>query len=151
MKLKVLLVLVAMASFTVAVGQSHERCESEKSGCCGKCCSAQQEDSEFSKILEKIKANAKKYYGDSEEKMARYVEGQCRYYKHIVKSRLKLAEKPEFNYNYALLYATFCSGMKLDDFIFLVPEAERSFSLGNSTIMSCGAITFTFENNHLVR
>lgn len=95
----------------------------------------------FNKILENASAN---YSGSNIEK---YINGQCKYFMKISITYLNRAP----NYNYALLYAILDSGITLEEFSFLVPEAEITSSAGNYIMMSVGTYSFTFKDKVLVK
>lgn len=98
-----------------------------------------------------IETNAKSYYGVSDILVNKYINEQCEYFAGIDMTYLRLASDSNINYNYALLYCIFYPGMKLDDFVFLVPEAKISSSIGNYVSMSYGSYVFLFKDNILVK
>ena len=105
----------------------------------------------FPQIFSRIKSNASKYYGESSTLMTEYINGQCKYFRTIEMSYLRSASNPTINYNYALLYYVFYSGVNLDDFMFFVPDAKIASSVNNYIIMSCGSYVFTFKDKVLVK
>ena len=105
----------------------------------------------FPQIFSRIKSNASKYYGESPTLMTEFINGQCKYFRTIEMSYLRSASNPTINYNYALLYCVFYSGVNLDDFMFFVPDAKIASSVNNYIIMSCGSYVFTFKDKVLVK
>lgn len=100
----------------------------------------------YPQIFAKILTNARINYGTSKLAITEYVNGQCKYFRSINISYLRQASNSNINYNYALLYCILYEGMGLDEFTFLVPNAEISSSLNNYVIMSCGNYMFTFKD-----
>lgn len=100
----------------------------------------------YPQIFAKILTNARVNYGTSKLAITEYVNGQCKYFRSINISYLRQASNGNINYNYALLYCILYEGMSLDEFTFLVPNAEISSSLNNYVIMSCGNYMFTFKD-----
>ena len=100
----------------------------------------------YPQIFAKILTNARVHYGASKLAVNEYVNGQCKYFRRINFSYLRQASNSNINYNYALLYCILYEGMGLDEFTFLVPNAEISSSLNNYVIMSCGNYMFTFKD-----
>lgn len=100
----------------------------------------------FPQVYSKIMSNARIYYGASKFAITEYVNGQCKYFRRINVSYLRQAYNSNINYNFALLYCILYEGMELDEFTFLVPNAEISSSLNNYVIMSCGNYMFTFKD-----
>lgn len=101
---------------------------------------------DFPQIYLKILTNARTYYGTSKTAILAYINGQCKYFRRINVSYLRQAYNTNINYNFALLYCILYEGMGLDEFSFLVPNAEISSSLNNYVIMSCGNYMFTFKD-----
>lgn len=100
----------------------------------------------YPQIFAKILTNARVHYGASKLAVNEYVNGQCKYFRRINFSYLRQASNSNINFNYALLYCILYEGMGLDEFTFLVPNAEISSSLNNYVIMSCGNYMFTFKD-----
>ena len=100
----------------------------------------------YPQIFAKILTNARIYYGTSKLAITEYVNGQCKYFRSINISYLRQASNSDINFNYALLYCILYEGMSLDEFTFLVPNAEISSSLNNYVIMSYGNYMFTFKD-----
>lgn len=100
----------------------------------------------YPQIFAKILTNARICYGNSKLAVAEYVNGQCKYFRRINMSYLRQASNSNINYNYALLYCILYEGMALDEFTFLIPNAEISSSLNNYVIMSYGNYMFTFKD-----
>ena len=100
----------------------------------------------YPQIFAKILTNARIYYGTSKLAITEYVNGQCKYFRSINISYLRQASNSNINFNYALLYCILYEGMSLDEFTFLVPNAEISSSLNNYVIMSYGNYMFTFKD-----
>lgn len=100
----------------------------------------------YPQIFAKILTNARVHYGASKLAVNEYVNGQCKYFRRINFSYLRQASNSNINFNYALLYCILYEGMGLDEFTFLVPNAEISSSLNNNVIMSCGNYMFTFKD-----
>ena len=100
------------------------------------------------KIFAKIENDAKRFYSSSIS-VNEYINKQCKYFYNINISYLRHASNPEINYNYALLYAIFYTGMTLDDFNFLVPHSELVASYRSITMMRYNNYTFFFEDNVL--
>ena len=98
------------------------------------------------KYLPKDETNPINIYGASKLAITEYVNGQCKYFRRINVSYLRQAYNSNINYNFALLYCILYEGMGLDEFTFLVPNAEISSSLNNYVIMSCGNYMFTFKD-----
>lgn len=105
----------------------------------------------FPQVYSKIMSNARIYYGASKLAVTEYVNGQCKYFRRINVSYLRQAYNSNINYNFALLYCILYEGMGLDEFTFLVPNAEISSSLNNYVIMSCGNYMFTFKDKTHVK
>lgn len=97
-------------------------------------------------LLEILERNAKRYYS-STLAIVKYINGQSKYIMKIPQAYLKKAP----NYNFALLYCILYEGMTLDEFTFLVPEAQISSTMGNYVTMSYGNYFFTFKNKILVK
>jgi hypothetical protein len=102
------------------------------------------------KIFAKIENDAKRFYSSSIS-VNEYINKQCQYFSNINISYLRHASNPEIDYNYALLYAIFYTGMTLDDFNFLVPHSKLVASSGSITIMGYNNYSFIFEDNILVK
>ena len=103
------------------------------------------------KIFAKIENDAKIFYSPSSISVNEYINKQCKYFNSINISYLRHASNPEINYNYALLYAIFYTGMTLDDFNFLVPHSKLVASSGSITIMGYNSYSFIFEDNVLIK
>ena len=100
------------------------------------------------RIFYQIEKNAKIRYS-SEFYIKKYINMQCKYFMNINTNYLRLASNTNINYNYALIYCIFYSGMSLEDFNFLIPDAELVASVDKYIIMKRGTHTFTFNNNIL--
>lgn len=105
----------------------------------------------YPRIFDKIETNAKRHYGAAPSLVAKYINGQCKYFRTIDMTYLRTASNSTINYNYALLYCVLYSGVSLDDFMFLVPDAELSSSVNNYIIMSYGNYMFTFKDKVLIK
>ena len=105
----------------------------------------------YPQIFSRMEANAKRHYGSSSLLVADYLNGQCKYFRIIDMKYLRMASNSNINYNYALLYSVLYDGITLDEFTFLVPEAQISSSVNNYIIMSCGNYMFTFKDKVLMK
>lgn len=105
----------------------------------------------FPKIYNQIFYNARTHYGTSNMAIAEYVNGQCKYFMRINTNYLRQAYNNIINYNFALLYCILYEGMELDEFTFLVPNAEISSSLNEYVIMSYETYSFTFKDKVLIK
>ena len=104
----------------------------------------------YPKIFAEIENGAKRFYSSSIS-VNEYINKQCKYFRNINISYLRHASNPEINYNYALLYAIFYTGMTLDDFNFLVPYSKLVASYGSITMMGYNNYSFIFEDNVLIK
>ena len=105
----------------------------------------------YPQVFNRIQENARKYYNNAEISVARFINGQCKYFYNTDLTYLKMAANPQINYNYAMLYCIFYAGTRLEEFTFLVPEAELSSSVSEYIIMSCGNYLFTFKDKVLIK
>ena len=102
-------------------------------------------------IFSKIQSNAQKHYGTSANLVAKYINGQCKYFRIIEVDYLKSATTSNIEYNYALLYSILYEGISLEEFLFLVPGAEISSRVNNYIVVSYGNFVFTFKDKKLIK